>query len=62
MGGTCDMCVWDSRGAYRVMMVKSEKKRPPGRFKLLLEDNIKLCIKEIGCQDVDWFGLAQDRY
>ena len=52
MGGHV-ACMWDSRGAYRVMMGKSEEKRPPGRSELLWEDNIKMHIKEIGCQGVD---------
>jgi hypothetical protein len=25
------------------------------------EDNIKIYIKEIGCEDVDWIHQAQDR-
>jgi len=25
------------------------------------EDNIKMDLQEVGCLDVDWIGLAQDR-
>jgi heterodisulfide reductase subunit B len=28
---------------------------------LLLEDNIKMDLQEVGCVCVDWIGLAQDR-
>jgi hypothetical protein len=40
---------------------KPEGKRPPGRPRRRWEDNIKLVIKEIRCEVVDWIQLAQDR-
>jgi hypothetical protein len=36
------------RNAFRVMMEKSERKRPVGRPKDRWEDNIKMDLREIG--------------
>jgi hypothetical protein len=38
-----------------------EGKRPLGRPRLMWVDNIKMDLGEVGCGDVDWIGLAQDR-
>jgi hypothetical protein len=40
---------------------KPEGVRPLGRPKSIWEDNIKMDIREIGCEYVDWINLAQDR-
>jgi len=34
--------------------------RQLGRLKHKLEDNIKMNIKEIWCEDVDWTHVAED--
>jgi hypothetical protein len=39
-----------------------EGKRPLGRPRRRWVDNIKTDLGEIGWDDVDWIGLAQDRY
>jgi hypothetical protein len=44
--------------AYAVLDRKSEGKRPHGRCRYRLEDNIKMNFKEVGCEDVK---LHQDR-
>ena len=49
------------RGAYRVLAGKPEGKRPLGRPRRRWEDNIKMDLQEVGCGDVDWIELAQDR-
>jgi hypothetical protein len=46
------------RGVYRVLVGKSEGKRPPGRRGHRWEDNIKM---EVGCGGMDWIKLDQDR-
>ena len=46
---------------YRVVMGRSEGKRPLGRPRRRSEDNIKMDIQEIGCEGMDWIELAQDR-
>jgi len=46
---------------YRVLVVKPEGKRPLGRSRRRWEDNIMMNIQAVGCGDVDWIELAQDR-
>jgi hypothetical protein len=36
-------------------------KRPLGRPRNMWEDNIRLGLREIGWEGVDWIHLAQDR-
>jgi len=42
---------------------KTEGKRPPGRPRHRLEDNIKMDLQEMGCggEGMNWIELAQDR-
>jgi hypothetical protein len=49
------------RNAYRLLVGKPEGKRPLGRPRRRLVDNIRMYLGEVGCGDVDWIGLAQDR-
>jgi hypothetical protein len=37
-----------------------EGKRPLGRPRRRLEDNIKMDLQEVGCGVMDWIELAQD--
>jgi len=46
MGIGCGMC-GERRGAYRVLMGKSKKKRPPGSHRHRQEDNIEMNVQEI---------------
>ena len=50
----------ESRGAYRVLVMKPEGKRPLGRRRHRWEDNIKIDLQEVGCGGMDWIDLAQD--
>ena len=54
-------CMGEERGAYRVLVRKSEGKRPLGRPRRRCADNIRLDLQEVGCGCMDWIGLAQDR-
>ena len=36
-------------------------KRPLGKPRRRWEDNIKMDLHEVGCGDMDWIELAQDR-
>jgi hypothetical protein len=47
---------------YRLLVGKSEGKRPLRRSRRTWVDNIKLDLLEIGWGGVDWIGLAKDRY
>ena len=49
------------RGVCRVLVGKSEGKRPLGRPRRRWVDNITMDLQEVGCGYVDWIGLAQDR-
>jgi hypothetical protein len=51
----------EGRGMYRVLVGKSEGKRPLGRPRCRWEGNIKMDLLEVGCGGMDWIGLAQDR-
>jgi hypothetical protein len=42
-------------------MGKPEGKRPFGRPRRRWEDNIKMDLQEVGCGDMDWIELGQDR-
>jgi hypothetical protein len=50
----------EGTGVHRVLVGKSEGKRPLGRPRRRWEDNIKTDIQEVGCCG-DWMDLAQDR-
>ena len=50
-----------SRNAYRVLVGKLEEKRPLGRPRRRWEDNIKMDLREVGCNPGDWIDLAEDR-
>jgi hypothetical protein len=52
----------EKRNVYRLLVEKTEGKRPLGRPRRRWIDNIKLNLLEIGLNVVDWIGLAQDRY
>ena len=51
----------EGRGMYRVLVGKPEGKRPLGRPRRRLEDNIKMDLQEVGGRCEDWMELAQDR-
>jgi ribosome biogenesis protein Nip4 len=40
---------------------KPEGKVPLGRPRSRWEENIKIDLQEMGCGDMDWIELAQDR-
>jgi hypothetical protein len=42
-------------------MGKPEGTRPLGRPRRRWVDNIKIDLREIGLDDIDWIDLAQDR-
>jgi 3-oxoacyl-ACP reductase-like protein len=47
--------------AYRVMVGKSEGKRPLGRPRLRWQDNIQIDFQEMGCGGMVWIDLVLDR-
>jgi hypothetical protein len=53
-------CMGERRGAYRILVGRPEGRRPLGRARRRLEDNIKMDLREVGW-GIDWIELAQDR-
>ena len=51
----------EGRGVHRVLVWRSEGKRPLGRPRRRWEDNIKMDLQEVGGVCGDWIGLAEDR-
>jgi hypothetical protein len=51
----------EGRGVHRVLVGRFEGKRPPGRSRLMWDDNIKMDLTEIGIDGANWIRLAQDR-
>jgi len=51
----------EERGVYRVLVGKPKRKRPVGRPRRRLVDNIRTDLLEVGCGYMDWIGLAQNR-
>jgi hypothetical protein len=49
------------RGVSRVVVGKPEGKRPRGRARSRLEDNIKRDLQEVGGSCGDWMELDRDR-
>jgi hypothetical protein len=60
MGGVCSTN-GEKRNAYRILVGKPEGKRPLGRPGRRWVDNIKMDLREIGWDGVDWVDMAQDR-
>jgi len=54
MGGACST-YGEKRGVYRILVGKPEGKRPLGRPRHRLENNINIDFQEVGV------GLVQDR-
>jgi hypothetical protein len=54
--------VGEGRGVYRVLVGRSEGKRPMGRPRRRWEHNIKMGLREIRIDEAKWIRLAQDRF
>jgi hypothetical protein len=50
----------EGRGLYRVLVGKTEGKKPLGRPRRRWEDNISMDVQEVRCGVMDWIELAQD--
>jgi hypothetical protein len=53
--------MWERRGLYWVLVGEPERKRPLGRPRCRLEDNIKMDLREVGCGDMGWIELNRNR-
>jgi hypothetical protein len=53
--------IGEGKVVYRVLVGKSEIKRPLGKPRCRWEDNIMMDLQVVGCWCEDWIELAQDR-
>jgi hypothetical protein len=51
----------EKRNAYRILVGMTERKRPLGRPRRTWVDNIKMNLREIGWDGMDWTDLTQNR-
>jgi hypothetical protein len=51
----------EERKLYKVLVGKPEGKRPLGRPRCRWEDMVRMDLREIGWEDVEWVQLAQDK-
>jgi hypothetical protein len=51
----------EMRNAYKILVEEPEGKRQLGRRRHRWEYNIRMYVKEIGREGVDWMHLAPDR-
>jgi hypothetical protein len=51
----------EKRNAFRILVGKPEGKRPLGRPRHRWVDEIKMDLREIGWDGVDWIDMAQNR-
>jgi hypothetical protein len=54
-------CTGEGRGVYKVLVGKSEGKRPLRRPRHKWEDNIKMDLRKMRIDEANWIQLAQDR-
>jgi hypothetical protein len=54
-------CLGEGTGVYGVLVGRPEGKRALERPRCRWEDNIKLDLREIGIDRVNWIHLTQDR-
>jgi hypothetical protein len=48
------------RGAYNILVGRPEGRRPLGKPRRRWENNIKMDLRKIGFEDVDWIHWTQD--
>jgi hypothetical protein len=53
--------IGEKRNAYRLLVGKPGGRRPLGRPRRRWVDHIRMDLGEVGWDNVDWIGLAQDR-
>jgi hypothetical protein len=51
----------ERKNAFKILVAKPEGKRPLGRHRRRWENNIKMDIKEMGWESMDWINLAHDK-
>jgi hypothetical protein len=49
------------RNAYKILLGKTEGKRPLRRRRCRWEDNFKMYLREVGCEGADWIQVIKKR-
>jgi hypothetical protein len=52
----------EKRNSYRILVGMPERKRPLGRRRRRWVDTIKMYLREVGWDGMDWIDVAEDRY
>jgi hypothetical protein len=52
----------EGRGTYRILVGRPEGRRLFGRLRRRWDASIKMDLREVGWEGVDWIDMAQDRY
>jgi hypothetical protein len=60
MGWACRILGSDEK-FLQILIEKPEERKQLGRFRGGCDYNNQMCHNGIGCEDVDWIHLAQDR-
>ena len=55
------LCIFSVRQCLTALLFIYVNKLPLGRTRHRWEDNIKMDLHEVGCGDMDWIELAQNR-
>jgi len=55
-------CMGEMKNAFTILVGKPEGKRLLVRPRHRWEDNIRMDLRELGWEGVDWIHLAQDRH
>ena len=59
--GKNSTCERERRGTYRVLVGKPRESPSLGRPRFRWEDNIEMCLEEVGRESMDWIDLLQNR-
>jgi len=51
----------EMKSVYRVLVEKPDGKRPLGRPRRRWEETIKTALQDVGCGDMEWIEVAQNR-
>jgi hypothetical protein len=49
------------RNSYKILFGKPKGKTPLGKTRCRWEDNIRMNLREVVYEDVDWMHMAKDR-
>jgi hypothetical protein len=61
VGRSCSTNGGDKECAYRILVGRPEGRRPLEKPRCRWADNIKMDLREIEWDGIDWIDLAQDR-